>query len=232
MWRTTIGSGARPCPPHGCIFQPWCLFPLWISEHSCVIAVMCSRARIASPCCAHVATEKQALRTFQRLHNTAVLGGAHVLRAQVTAAGDWPPGVAPVGDRTVPSLPSYLRHHNRRGGQRHLPAQKVGNTSWGRRVPDRVAPALNLCSKAAGASSSSSTPAVGRGWPSLLVPRPPPTPPPPMLVPRPPPMPPPPHLARSVQGAVAASDASEAAPATPAGLGRPVPPWRKRAREE
>ena len=240
MWRTTPGSGARPCPPHNCTLPSWCMFHPWISESGSKCNRSCWKGfsdasllpcaiDLASQCRTQVATEKQAKRTFQRLHNTAVQGGAHVLRAQITSPGDWPPGVAPVGDRAVPSLPSYPRHLHRRGGPRHQPARTVANTSWARRVPDCVAPALKLASKAAGGppAPSSSSSAAGSGSPSLRIPEPPRPPLPSPLVPAPPFDPPPPHLLSGGAQGHCSSDSSEAA------HHRPLPPWRqKRTRDE
>lgn len=60
-------------------------------------------------------TEAQATRAAKRLHGVKVLQKRFTLVCQQTRLSDWPPGVAPAGERTVPALP---RHD---GGRRWTP---------------------------------------------------------------------------------------------------------------
>ena len=101
--------------------------------------------------CPQVATEKQAQRTFARLHGVEVLDRAHRLACQLTRPSDWPPGVAPEGERQVPAVVGHPRH--RRGGPRHAPPRTAEGTTWGRRVTPRVAGRLELASKASSLGS-------------------------------------------------------------------------------
>ena len=88
--------------------------------------------------CPQVATEKQAQRTFARLHGVEVLDRAHRLACQLTRPSDWPPGVAPEGERQVwatrgtvegPAMRRRARRRARRGGA-VSPRGWLGGSSW------------------------------------------------------------------------------------------------------
>ena len=94
-----------------------------------------------------VATEAQAVRTHKRLDGVTVMGGGRrTLNAQLTKPGDWPPGVAPLGERQAPSRSAHPR---RKGGVRHRAAQFAPGSHWEHRVSPQVATRFQLASKAA-----------------------------------------------------------------------------------
>ena len=72
-----------------------------------------------------LATEKQAARVEKRLHCTTVMGNTCQLQCVRTAESDWPPGMAPTGEPTVPRpQPAAWRYGRRRpGGVRHRGAR-------------------------------------------------------------------------------------------------------------
>ena len=73
-----------------------------------------------------LATEKQAARVVNRLHGTMVAGNTCKLQCVRTAESDWPPGMAPTGEPTVPRpQPAAWRSGRRRpGGVRHRGARQ------------------------------------------------------------------------------------------------------------
>ena len=78
-----------------------------------------------------MATEKQATRIKQRLDGTHVMGNAVRLACRQTCVGDWPPGMVPNGEPTVP-VPQGPRPAGPRrpGGKRHRGGRRGHQVRW------------------------------------------------------------------------------------------------------
>ena len=73
----------------------------------------------------HMATEKQADKIVSRISNRLTWNDQAFLTVQQTRMCDWPPGIAPQGERTVPEL-HFSRHRaGVKGGMRHR-----SSSSW------------------------------------------------------------------------------------------------------
>ena len=148
-----------------------------------------------------VGTEVQAKRAYRRLDGVTVLGGAHVIRCQMTAPRDWPSDMMlPQGERTVPALPRNPQKTGERtqsGGVRHSASARAI-------LPPPPPPPPPKCDWAKKLDAIPALPKSRPGKRPLLTPpkSPPPTPMHPQE-PKQPTVPPPAHL-----------------------LIQPTPPWR------
>ena len=82
----------------------------------------------------NIATEKQATRMMERLDNVLIESGSVRLTCQQTRMCDWPPGLCPEGDRTVPKAPPHHQRHRAgtrtlKGGARHRGATASGSAA-------------------------------------------------------------------------------------------------------
>ena len=149
----------------------------------------------------NMATEAQATRASERLDERVIMNGSVTLSCQQTRPCDWPPGAAPLGERTVPDAPSHSQRYRGRGTQYSADGYKI---KGGIRH-----------TKSSGSSSSAGAAAGGAITGSVAPP--------------PPPPPPPPSSSCSASGTFCAPPAAPPAPPPPPPeKAKPIiPPWRR-----